>query len=804
MTPLPFVNVVYGPCFSYEKDIANGDVGNHLKRFISHCVRNAKTSSADGEVVRFDSKSFVQDLHDKTVADPVILQQWKEACESGMSNGNALHWTYIQLSPHANFKKWHAHVGMEIDYIFHGSLLETHLPTDEGIELKGDQLLLESVDIDMELNTAKLATDRHIAGSMLVKRMGSIHRTFSGEDGSYLICITSKWAGVNFAKPKLALHPLPDRVETAQPMNAAMAMVRALTMCNIHLAFLYPGAKNIPLMHAIHSNPFHFRGFLNRTEQACGFASEGFNKSSMVDKGAGILSCVVTTSGPGALNLASAIGSAYADSIPLIAIAGQVPDYSLGTHAFQEMPICDIYKPICKTTLVVKNPDDAFKCVFEAYRLARSGRPGPVVIDFPENIQPLPVSDSSFSWNFPHDDLVPESLPLGVQLEKVPHLFELLSSALNPLVLLGGGARHVDLAKLMRMSESCQVPIVYSMMGKGIFPDGHRHNLGMIGVHGIKSANQALVECCLLLSIGSRFDERSLHKSLSALLQNSNPVIMHVNIDAAEINSHVKADHPVVCDGDCFLEQLCRCQSASAGISTQLARARGKWIADLHQVRISDLDMFTSLGHCGGEEQPQETQPDELLTTKYVIKGVDKFMREHKLDYNVCCDVGQNQVVASQYLTQLSSPSRWLTQGGLACMGNAVPAAIGVHLANPLVPSLVIAGDGATLMSISELSTIGEHLFPIKMLIFVNGVLGMVEQAEEETFKTSHVFTQLGSNDFAKIANAFNIKSETVATKAQFGRALGAFFEGKGPFLLQLIIPELGSKVHYWNEDKGK
>jgi acetolactate synthase-1/2/3 large subunit len=521
-----------------------------------------------------------------------------------------------------------AHGNMEADFVVSGVLDERRALSAELGALDATQA---SAEPPPNFDLASLVHKSHPAGSLVWNRVGSIHQSGSAE-GCVLLCIAAIWVKLK-------------SLEAAQPppMDAANAMIRALAMCNVDTAFLYPGAKNIPLLKAISSNPYQFQGFLSRSEQAAGFSSEAFNKRCGCS---GRLSCVVTTSGPGALNIASAVGSAYLDSVPLLCITGQVPDSAMGTRAFQEMPITELYRPICKATLTVKEPDDAYKHVFEAFRLLHSGRMGPVVIDFPENIQPKPVSNPAFAWEF-DSSLCMQTEHRAVAKEKAATVLGLVASATKPLLLVGGGAKCASSALLLELVERLQLPVVYTMQAKGVFPDDHPLCLGMVGVHGLRSANQALSSCTVLFNLGSRFDERSLHVSLLPAVELT--TVIHCDIDAREIGLHLHTEHAVLCDAALLVSELLTLPLPAT--ADQGGAIKAAWVAELQALRSEILLLHPT----------SDTQRG--LSSKHIMRGLDRYLRDHGIVCTICTDVGQNQVVACQYLNTVASPHHWLNQG---------------------------------------------------------------------------------------------------------------------------------------------
>lgn len=497
--------------------------------------------------------------------------------------------------------------------------------------------------------------------------------------------------------------------------TGAHALIQALLEEGVRVVFGYPGAATIPIHDILVESPI--RHILTRHEQGAAHAADGYARAS------GRVGVCLATSGPGALNLVTGIATAYMDSVPIVAITGQVATYKLGTDAFQEADTTGVTEPIVKHSYLVKEPGDIPSIVQEAFHIASTGRPGPVLIDIP-----LDVSLGEAEYRKPSDIGLRSYRPTltghPLQIRKA---VQLIDSASKPLICVGGGviassATHA----LSLLIQKADIPVVYTLMGKGAFPDAHPMNFGLVGMHGAACANYATRACDLLIAIGMRFSDRTTGRTAEFA---PNAHIIHIDIDPAEIGKMRRPTVPIVGDAGSVVDAL-------ASKVTQASHA--EWVAQLDQWRKA--------------HQPNRESEDGIIMPWEILDVINDLTGSESI---ITTDVGQHQMWAAQ-LCRVSYPRHFLSSGGLGTMGYGFPAAIGAQVACPDKVVFVITGDGSFLMNSQEIMTAVEQRLPIKIALFNNGYLGMVRQWQQIFYSRRYAATDISAQpDFVKLAEAY-------------------------------------------------
>ncbi len=512
-----------------------------------------------------------------------------------------------------------------------------------------------------------------------------------------------------------------------RPANGSDILIRSLKEQGVDMIFGYPGGAVLPIYDALYKQPI--RHILARHEQGAIHAAEGYARVS------GKPGVVIATSGPGATNLVTGITDAMMDSIPLVVFTGQVASGVIGTDAFQEADIIGITQPITKHNYQVGCVKDLPRIVKEAFHIATTGRPGPVVVDIPKDIA------SASAENVPDS---PEVLCLpGYQPTFYPNFLQIrkavlqLAQAKRPVILAGAGVLHAKAAaELRQFAETHRIPIVNTLLGLGSIPGDHELFLGMAGMHGTYTANTALSECDVLLNVGARFDDR-----LTGKLERFAPhaAVIHIDIDPAEIGKNVPTAIPIVADAKEALKSLLK----EAGKPPETEA----WLEKLNQL-MKNFPLWY-------EEDPSHVLPQQALQLiREITEG----------NAIVTTDVGQHQMWTAQYYG-LNHSDRWVTSGGLGTMGFGFPAAIGAQLAKPEARVVAIVGDGGFQMTAQELSLLQEHRIPVKVVILNNEALGMVRQWQETFYEERYSQSLIPVQpDFLKLAEAYDLKAYRIRT----------------------------------------
>lgn len=527
--------------------------------------------------------------------------------------------------------------------------------------------------------------------------------------------------------------------------NGADLFIQALKQEGVEIIFGYPGGAVLGLYDALYRSPI--KHVLARHEQGAIHAAEGYARVS------GKPGVVVATSGPGATNLVTGIADAMMDSLPLVVFTGQVASQVIGTDAFQEADIVGITTPITKHNYQVKRVEDLPRIVKEAFYIATTGRPGPVLVDIPKDLTAhyaVPLQ--------PVEVKLPGYCPtVSPDLVQIKNLLMALRESERPVILAGAGVLHAKASEeLLRFSEQYQVPVAHTLLGLGGFPAQHSLFLGMAGMHGCYTSNMAIYECDLLINIGARFDDR-LTGNLSTFAPKAK--VAHIDIDLSEIGKNVQTHIPIVGDAKVVLQMVLN--------ETGQRPNTKSWVNHLEKYK-KDYPYWYN-------------DTKEYLSPQLLIELVHKTT---KGDAIVTTDVGQHQMWAAQYYT-FSRPNRWVTSGGLGTMGFGFPAAIGAQLAEPDATVISFVGDGGFQMTLQELILLKEWELPVKVVIVNNGSLGMVRQWQETFYEKrySHsIFSQ--QPDFLMLAKSYGIKAYKVSTREEAERVFQDVLKDREPVLI--------------------
>ena len=550
--------------------------------------------------------------------------------------------------------------------------------------------------------------------------------------------------------------------------------VKALIEEGVDTLFAYPGGQAIDLFDALYDQN-EIEVVLPRHEQALVHAADGYARST------GKVGVCLVTSGPGATNLVTGIATANYDSVPLVCFTGQVPLNLMGNDAFQEVDIVGVTRGICKYAVTVRDREELPRIIKEAFYIASTGRPGPVVVDLPKDIQqalgteeyPATVNIRGYKPNY------------NVHMRQIKKAAHILQEAKKPLFLVGGGVNiaraHAELTKLVNTTN---VPIITTIMGKGAISTEHELNLGNIGIHGSYAANHAVTECDVLFSIGTRFNDRITGK-ISEFAKNA--TIVHIDIDAASISKNIVVDVPIVADAKLAIEALLEVLDGKQ-IEVPYEEERKKWLDKL-------------LGW--KKNYPLRMKEQNGLTPEKVLRAINKRYKESI----IVTDVGQNQLWTTQYI-DLDENRQLLTSGGLGTMGYGLPAAMGAQFGNPDKKVIAISGDGGFQMNIQEMATAVVNELPLTLIVFNNDYLGNVRQWQELYFNKRYSSTCLRwrkscgpdgkdengeypkyTPDFIQLAESYDAKGIRITEESEIEKALEfADANKKGPTIIEVII----------------
>lgn len=531
-----------------------------------------------------------------------------------------------------------------------------------------------------------------------------------------------------------------------QVRTGSQILIEALERNGVEHIFGYPGGTIMPVYDALVGSSM--RHFLCRHEQGAALAADAYGR---VTRKPGVC---MATSGPGATNLVTGIANAFMDSVPLVAITGQVPTGLQGTDAFQEVDIFGITMPIVKHSYIVRNVVDIPRVVNEAFQLAQSGRPGPVLIDLPKDMS-MGAGEATYTQAAP---LPPERRPDPQAMKTAS---EMLAKARRPLVIAGGGIAISDSVAVFReFIERTGLPVTSTLKGLGVIPTDHPNHVGMLGMHGNGAANHAVQNCDLLMVVGARFDDRATgHLSQFA----PSARVIHLDIDAAEISKLRKADLAIVSE----------LKPALAGIRPA-SRANATWC-----------------GQCAGWKKEFAWRYDAPAKGIYAPKLLRDLSLAMQQDLVITADVGQHQMWVAQHCS-FDDPLEFISSGGLGTMGYGVPAAIGVKTAMPDKTVVCVSGDGSIMMNVQEFATIKRYGIDVKIIVLDNSALGLVRQWQEIFFDGNYSEVHLDDNpDFAGVARAFGIQARSIQKPAEVGDALDWLLNSEGAALLHVSIDSM-------------
>ncbi|MCE5284322.1 MAG: biosynthetic-type acetolactate synthase large subunit [Pelosinus sp.] len=537
----------------------------------------------------------------------------------------------------------------------------------------------------------------------------------------------------------------------------AQAVIESLKNEGVEVVFGYPGGKVLTLYDELYQADFHH--ILTRHEQGAAHAADGYARAT------GKVGVCIATSGPGATNLVTGIATAYMDSVPLVAIAGQVEVPLIGRDSFQESDIRGITTPITKHNYLVKKIEELPTVIKEAFYIASTGRPGPVVIEIAKDL-----FGEVFDYQYPEAITLRGYEPVFAGNEEaISKVVEELKQAKRPLVFVGGGVHIADAAEEIReFLKLTGFPVISTLMGLGAVPGNFEQNLGMAGMHGTYAANMATTECDLLLGIGVRFNDR-----VTGLLEKFAPAakVIHCDIDPAEINKNVRADLRVVGDLRWTLAQLCKMVKELE--QTELTERVTDWNKTVQNWKTEKPLTY--------EQRPRQIMPQAV---------VEKVSQITQGDAIVVTDVGQHQMWVAQYYNFTHKRSL-LTSGGLGTMGYGLPAAIGAQIGLPDKTVVLFSGDGGMMMNCQELATAAELNLPIKMFVINNMVLGMVAQWQRMFYGERYSHSSIkGKTDFVKLAEAMGVTGFRATKPEEIDEVIAKAFNTPGPVLVDIWVAE--------------
>ncbi len=545
-------------------------------------------------------------------------------------------------------------------------------------------------------------------------------------------------------------------------MTGAQITIESLLAEGADTIFGYPGGAILPTYDALVQNPA-LRHILVRHEQGAAHMAEGYARVS------GRPGVVLVTSGPGATNTVTGIADAYMDSTPLVVICGQVPTNMIGNDAFQEADVTGITRPCTKHNYLIRDVNDISQTIKEAFHIAGSGRPGPVLIDLPKDVQ---TAEAPFSY--------PETVSLrGYKptlkgnIRQIERALEVIEQAERPLFYVGGGVQWSGASEaLIELVRGLKIPITTTVMALGVYPSDDPLSLGMLGMHGGYWTNMAVQNCDALIAVGARFDDRVTGRTSDFAPKAEK--IVHIDIDPSSISKNIKVDVPIVGD----IKEVLQVMLGKVKTREQLAPRQKIWGEWRQHIMAWKQE----------KPLPYQTQgPDGEILPRGVLEEINQITGG---DAIVVTDVGQHQMWAAQMM-KFTQPRSWLTSGGLGTMGYGLPAGIGAHFAAPDRQVVVISGDGSIQMNIQELSAAVQYNVPVKVIILNNHYLGMVRQWQEKFYEERYSHSYMDAMpDFVKLAEAYGAKGFRAEKSSELSATLRAAFAETGPVLVEVVIPK--------------
>ncbi len=548
-----------------------------------------------------------------------------------------------------------------------------------------------------------------------------------------------------------------------KPMTGAEVVLRALRDQGVDVIFGYPGGAVLPIYDALFQQN-SIRHILVRHEQAAVHAAEGYARST------GKVGVVLVTSGPGATNAVTGLVDALMDSIPVVCLTGQVPTHLIGNDAFQEADTTGITRPATKHNYLVKRSEDLARVMHDAFYVARSGRPGPVVVDLPKDIliKPAPYVDAP-AVGVPHRSYRPVTQP---DMARIQEAVRLLKRSERPVIYAGGGVINSGPEASRLLGEFVRLtgmPCTNTLMGLGAFPASDPLFLGMLGMHGTYQANLAMHGCDVMFNIGARFDDRITGR-LDAFSPGSKKI--HADIDPSSINKNVRVDVPIVGDAGAVLAAIIECWNSDP---TPVAKdAQLAWWRQIDQWRKRDCLAYVQQG--------------PIIKPQHAVKRLFEITQELGRETFISTEVGQHQMWAAQYFG-FDKPNRWMTSGGLGTMGYGLPAAMGVQIAHPAALCIDIAGEASILMNIQEMGTLAQYRLPVKVFILNNEYMGMVRQWQELLHGSRYSESYSESlPDFVKLAEAFHARGLRAQTADQLDDVIREMIAHPGPVIADICV----------------
>lgn len=531
-------------------------------------------------------------------------------------------------------------------------------------------------------------------------------------------------------------------------ISGAEAIIKCLEYENVDTIFGYPGAAICPFYDALyHSKIKHI---LTRHEQGAAHAASGYARASSKT------GVCVTTSGPGATNVITGIATAYMDSIPLVAITGQVETGLIGKDVFQEADITGATAPFCKHNYLIKSASDIPRIIKEAFYIASTGRPGPVVIDIPVDMQ-----KEFIEFDYPQTTNIRGYNPVcRIDLSQIKIAAQAINEAKSPVICAGGGIIISEASReLAKLAEKCKIPVTTTLMGKGSIPSDHDLYLGMLGSHGSAAANNAINNADLVLILGARVGNRAMGNTEKIAAKAK---IIHIDIDPAEIGKNISTFIPIVGDIKTVLNAL---------IGEVIPGDTNEWCKKATLLVVKYAEKY---------DKPIEG----LIIPEYFLSRLSKIAK----DAVYTTEVGQNQIWAANYLS-ITKPRRFISSGGLGTMGYGLPSAIGAKIADPDSIVICISGDGSFQMSIQELGTIKQSSVGVKIVLFNNSRLGMVRELQKNLYCSRYCNVMLEENpDFLALVKAYGIKGEQISDNSKVDEAINRMLEDDEPYLLECLV----------------